>query len=128
MAPTASFVVQADTPLPGFDINCSPFDLLPPATRIQLHDIRQKTDEEGLVAQIVAGLKSEERSLPSLLLWNRRGLELFDAILDSGKYYPAEREPDLLSYCMPKMAYSISSGEQVIELGAGYVVVHAVDL
>lgn len=87
--------------------------------RIHLHDIRRQTNSESLPTQIVAGLKEEQKSLPSLLLWNGRGLKLFDAILDSGKYYPAKREPELLASCMPKIAHKISSGERVIELGAG---------
>lgn len=86
---------------------------------IQVHDIRRTTDDEGLVPQILSGLDSDEKELPSLLLWNERGLQLFDAILDSKLYYPATREPELLSTSVQKLAYSISSGEKVIELGAG---------
>ena len=120
MAPTASIAVQLQAPWSGSDLHRPKLDPLPPAPRIQLHDIRQQTDSESLVGQIAAGLKAEEKELPSLLLWNGRGLQLFDAILDSGKYYPAKREPELLSTCMPKMACKLSSGERVIELGAGY--------
>ncbi|KAJ5134387.1 N-methyltransferase [Penicillium atrosanguineum] len=119
MAPTASVAVQAQAPWPGSDFHRPTLELLPLATQSQLHDIRRQTNEEGLVSQIAAGLRSEEKELPSLLLWNGHGLQLFDAILDSGKYYPAVREPELLSTCMPKIAHSISSGERVIELGAG---------
>ncbi|KAJ5885551.1 N-methyltransferase [Penicillium taxi] len=118
MAHMASVTTHVQSPWPGSDFKRPKIDLLP-TPRIQLHDIRQKTDDKGLVPQIVAGLRSEEKELPPLLLWNRHGLELFDAILDSGKYYPAVREPELLSNCMPKMAYRISSGERVIELGSG---------
>ncbi|KAJ5930331.1 N-methyltransferase [Penicillium verhagenii] len=119
MAPSASFLVQSQPSWLEAETHRPRLDSFPPATQIHLHDIRRHTDDEGLVTQIATGLKSEEKSLPSLLLWNKRGLELFDAILDSGKYYPAVKEPELLSTCMPKIAHSIPSGGRVIELGAG---------
>ncbi|OQE17795.1 hypothetical protein PENFLA_c023G05373 [Penicillium flavigenum] len=119
MVPIDSGGVQALSPWPATDPHRSTLARSPTVARIQLHDIRQKTDDEGLVPQILSGLESDEKELPSLLLWNGRGLQLFDAILDSQKYYPATREPTLLSSCVQKMAYNISSGERVIELGAG---------
>ena len=120
MAPAASIAVQPQVPWSRSDIHRPKLDPLPPVPRIQLHDIRQQSNSDGLVAQITAGLRVGEKVLPSLLLWNGRGLQLFDAILDSGKYYPAKREPELLSTCMSKVAYRISPGERIIELGAGY--------
>lgn len=87
--------------------------------RIQLHDIRRQTTTQSLVPCIVDGLKSEFRESPSLLLWNDRGLSLFDEVLGSPDYYPASREWSLLRTAVHKIAYSISSGDRLIELGAG---------
>ena len=87
--------------------------------RIQLHDIRRQATAQSLVPCIVDGLKSQHRESPSLLLWNDRGLSLFDAVLDSPDYYPATREWSLLHNAVCKIAYSISSGDRLIELGAG---------
>ncbi|OQE34623.1 hypothetical protein PENCOP_c016G07432 [Penicillium coprophilum] len=119
MAALYSGDVQVLSPWSGVDLHRPTIGEAPSIPRIQLHDIRHKTDDEGLVPQILSGLESDEKELPSLLLWNGRGLELFDEILDSQKYYPARREPKLLSECVQKVAYNISSGERVIELGAG---------
>lgn len=87
--------------------------------RIQLHDIRRQATAQSLVPCIVDGLKSERRECPPLLLWNDRGLSLFDAVLDSPDYYPATREWSLLHNAVHKISYSISSGDRLIELGAG---------
>lgn len=87
--------------------------------RIQLHDIRRQTTIESLVPCIIDGLKSECRESPPLLLWNDRGLSLFDEVLGSPEYYPAAREWTLLHTAVHKIAYSISSGDRLIELGAG---------
>ncbi|OCK74422.1 hypothetical protein K432DRAFT_339000 [Lepidopterella palustris CBS 459.81] len=87
--------------------------------RIQLHDVRRQATAQSLVPCIVDGLKSERRQSPPLLLWNDRGLSLFDAVLDSPDYYPATREWSLLHNAVRKISYSISSGDRLIELGAG---------
>ncbi|KAH9997470.1 histidine-specific methyltransferase [Xylariaceae sp. FL0662B] len=87
--------------------------------RIQLHDICRKATANDLVACIVDGLKSERKESPQLLLWNDRGLSLFDAVLESPDYYPATREWSLLHNCVHKISSAISSGNRVIELGAG---------
>lgn len=87
--------------------------------RIQLHDIRRQDTAQNLVPCIMDGLKSECRESPPLLLWNDRGLSLFDAVLDSPDYYPATREWSVLHNAVNRIAHSISSGDRVIELGAG---------
>lgn len=87
--------------------------------RIQLHDIRQRAYHQNLVPSMVTGLQSESKELPSLLLWNDRGQQLFDVILDSQDYYPASRETELLHNCVQRIVYSTSSGDRLIELGAG---------
>ncbi|KAL3421183.1 Ergothioneine biosynthesis protein 1-like protein 1 [Phlyctema vagabunda] len=85
----------------------------------QLYDIRQQTERLNLIPEILNGLRREHKELPSLLLWDSRGLGLFDVILDSTNYYPSKREPELLQARVRKIASTISSGDRVIELGAG---------
>lgn len=87
--------------------------------RIQVRDIRRQATAQRLVPCITDGLNSEHRESPSLLLWNDRGLSLFDAVLDSPDYYLTTREWSLLRDSVQKIAYSISSGDRLIELGAG---------
>ena len=87
--------------------------------KIQLHDIRRQATAQSLVPSILSGLKAEDRESPSLLLWNDRGLSLFDAVLESPDYYLATREWSLLRETVDKIVSSISSGDRLIELGAG---------
>lgn len=89
------------------------------AERIPLHDVRQQPTAQSLVPSIVDGLSSNPRELPALLLWNDGGLSLFDAVLESPNYYPATREWSLLHNVVHKIAHTISSGDRLIELGAG---------
>ena len=90
------------------------------AEQIQVHDIRcREAIAQSLVPCIVDGLKSERRESPPLLLWNDRGLSLFNAVLDSLDYYLATREWSLLHNAVHKICYSILSGDRLIELSTG---------
>ncbi|KAK2592654.1 hypothetical protein QQS21_009653 [Conoideocrella luteorostrata] len=86
---------------------------------IQLHDIRQQPTAQNLVPAIVKGLSAPSKDLPSLLLWNDHGLSLYDTVLESPDYYPATREWSLLHTVVHKITHSISSGDRLVELGAG---------
>jgi uncharacterized SAM-dependent methyltransferase len=86
----------------------------------QIYDVRRQMISRSLIPCIVTGLKSETKESPSLLLWDDRGLSLFDAVLDSPKYYPAAREWGLLHDAIYDIARIIPDGARVVELGAGY--------
>jgi uncharacterized SAM-dependent methyltransferase len=86
---------------------------------LQVIDIRRQKAPASLVPSILAGLRSKERELPGLLLWNDRGLSLFDAVLESPDYYLTRREWSLLSAAVHEIVSSIQSGDRLIELGAG---------
>ncbi|KAI9366962.1 histidine-specific methyltransferase [Aspergillus egyptiacus] len=92
------------------------------ATPVKIHDMRRKgyslTD---LRAEVVTGLSkpANEKYLPSLLLWDAKGQELFADITASPGYYVYRAELDLLSRWNEDIATSVESGTVVIELGAG---------
>lgn len=87
----------------------------------QVYDVRRQVIARSLVPCIVEGLKSEVKESPPLLLWDDRGLSLFDAILDSPQYYPARREWALLRKTIQDIARNIPNRSRVVELGAGFV-------
>ena len=86
---------------------------------LQLVDIRHQAAPTSLVPLILSGLRSQERELPGLLLWNDRGLSLFDAVLESPDYYLTRREWSLLCAAVHEIVSTIQSGDRLIELGAG---------
>jgi uncharacterized SAM-dependent methyltransferase len=74
---------------------------------------------QSLLPSILDGLRSEHRTSPSLLLWNDEGLSLYDAVLEAPDYYPSTREWSLLHNVVQRIASKISSGDRLMELGAG---------
>lgn len=64
----------------------------PKVNSSQILDIRKRDSGTDLYHQILAGLRAKDKELPSLLLWNDRGLDLFSKILNSEEYYPRRRE------------------------------------
>lgn len=87
--------------------------------RLQIIDIRRQKAPTSLVPLVIAGLQTKERELPGLLLWNDRGLSLFDAVLDSPNYYLTRREWSLLCAVVDEVFSSVQSGDRLVELGAG---------
>lgn len=88
---------------------------------IQLRDIQQPRDTNciGLFEQILLGLSCTPPHLPSLLLWNDEGLDLFDALTQSPSYYLHDKEMEILRRHASEMAKRIPSGSALIELGCG---------
>lgn len=105
---------------------------------IQIVDVRAAAsgvddDESGagnIVRQILTGLSqpANQKTLPTLLLYNERGLRLYDVITtEAPEYYlfAAEEEilrehaDDILRVMHTREGGDIIPGEVVLELGAG---------
>jgi Histidine-specific methyltransferase, SAM-dependent len=102
----------------------------PPATEsYQIIDIRpaennQTTDafcDSNLVESIISGLDQpyNNKTIPTLVLYNNRGLQLFDQITYLPEYYLTNAEIDILQYKSHEILANIPDGSAVIELGAG---------
>lgn len=86
---------------------------------------------ESIPQQIIAGLKrpTDHKNLPTLLLYNERGLRLYDDITtEAPEYYLFAAEEEILKahaddivQIMHSREGEILPGEVVVELGAGYV-------
>ena len=82
-------------------------------------DIRQDVKAANLKLDIVNGLGSDPKFLPSFLLWNTDGLRLFNKITQSRDYYPKSAEMEILNSHADDLVTNIMPGSVVIELGSG---------
>lgn len=99
-------------------------------TSVDIIDIRGE-DKHGLSRvrqQITAGLSKPtgRKSLPSMLLYDERGLQLYDDITTKvADYYLFAAEEEILKNHAGEIAHAmhpgggVKTGEVVVELGAG---------
>ena len=60
-----------------------------------------------------------EKSLPTLLLYDERGLKLFEEITYLDEYYLTNAEIEVFEKHADQIADHVVSGSQLIELGSG---------
>ncbi|CAJ0541597.1 Ff.00g081300.m01.CDS01 [Fusarium sp. VM40] len=84
-------------------------------------DIRGKHVEINLKEQIASMFNPEDgpRKLPTLLLYNERGLQIFEDITYLDEYYLTNYEIELLRKSSAEIASQIPEDSMVIELGSG---------
>ncbi|KAK1777450.1 C-type lectin protein [Copromyces sp. CBS 386.78] len=84
-------------------------------------DIRRVAVEINLKTEITSMFrpKNGPRQLPTLLLYNERGLQLFERITYLEEYYLTNDEIEILTKHATEMSEFIPSGAMVIELGSG---------
>lgn len=74
----------------------------------------------ALVAQVVAGLCQSPKRLPSKLLYDDRGSQLFEAICDLPEYYPTRTEIGILQQNADDIVRQIGPQARLIEFGSGW--------
>ena len=86
-----------------------------------LIDIRRyQSNESDLQVEIVKGLKKSPKELPSLLLWNSEGLELYEKLkAERDDYYLPRLEEEIISTHAEEIARKIPNKSTVLELGSG---------
>jgi uncharacterized SAM-dependent methyltransferase len=85
-------------------------------------DIRQNADENLIFKSIKQGLHSadgQEKTLPTLLLYDEAGLKLFEKITYLEEYYLTGAEIEVLEKYAHQIAERIQPGSIVVELGSG---------
>ncbi|KAI0161669.1 C-type lectin protein [Hypoxylon sp. FL1284] len=84
-------------------------------------DIRQAAVEINLKEEISKLLRPQEgpRKLPTLLLYDEKGLQLFEEITYLQEYYLTNYEIQVLRRSAASIAKAIPSGSLVLELGSG---------
>ena len=80
--------------------------------------IRPETDH-SFRDDIVGGLASGHRRVPSKHLYDRRGAELFERICELPEYYPTRTELGIMRDRLGEIAKAVGRGARVVEYGSG---------
>lgn len=92
-------------------------------SHIPIVDIRQNEFNDSMLDEIYEGLQlgtGKERTLPTMILYDERGLKLFEDITYLEDYYPTNSEIEVLSTYAADIADKIPSEARIVELGSGY--------
>lgn len=87
---------------------------------VDIVDIHQNDMAFSLVDDLHKNLKM--RSFPTLLLYDAKGLKLFEKITYLDEYYPTNAEIDVLKTHAKAIVERIPENAQLVELGSGSVV------
>ncbi|KAL9634132.1 MAG: hypothetical protein Q9204_003119 [Flavoplaca sp. TL-2023a] len=86
-------------------------------------DIRQGQYGVSLLDEMRTALRPQdggEKRMPTLLLYDERGLQLFEDITYLDEYYLTSAEIDVLQNCVAAIADSVPDNCLILELGSGY--------
>ncbi|MGY0611286.1 L-histidine N(alpha)-methyltransferase [Luteimonas sp. A501] len=86
-------------------------------SKLQLTDLHPSADD--IAGDVLRGLSSSPRYLPSKYFYDQRGSELFEAITRQPEYYPTRVELALLADRGPEIAAAIGPRTHVVEYGSG---------
>lgn len=81
--------------------------------------IDQCPEDDSLRADVLDGLRRNQKSIPSKYLYDARGSQLFDAICELEEYYPTRTELAIMTDSAAAMTATIGSGALVVEYGSG---------
>jgi len=70
-------------------------------------------------ADVLEGLDDDQKHLPSIWLYDRRGSELFEEITEVAEYYPTRTETRLLAGLAPQLESEIGGVRTLVEIGSG---------
>ncbi|KAJ4300534.1 hypothetical protein N0V88_003212 [Collariella sp. IMI 366227] len=92
-----------------------------PGQKLDIIDIRRAAVEINLKTEILSMFRTKDgpRQLPTLLLYDERGLQLFEKITYLEEYYLTNDEIEILQSFAAEMVKNIPSGSMLIELGSG---------
>ena len=87
------------------------------STHLELTDLHPSTDD--IAGDVLRGLASNPKRLPSKYFYDRRGSELFEAITRQPEYYPTRVELALLEERGPQISAAVGPHAHVVEYGSG---------
>ncbi|RFU28267.1 hypothetical protein B7463_g8076, partial [Scytalidium lignicola] len=110
--PTSGLGPKAVVNAPTIPNQTSKFDIV---------DIRQAAVEINLKDELLALVQPQHgpKKMPTLLLYDERGLQIFEKITYLEEYYLTNAEINVLQTFASSIATAIPSGSMVIELGSG---------
>jgi dimethylhistidine N-methyltransferase len=68
---------------------------------------------------VLDGLDEDQKRIPSIWLYDRRGSELFEEITEVAEYYPTRTETRLLAGLAPQLETEIGGVHTLVEIGSG---------
>lgn len=77
------------------------------------------TPDPEFLADVIAGLSAEPKTLPCKYLYDARGSDLFDQICELEEYYPTRADTQATSDHIEAIAARIGPGARLVELGSG---------
>lgn len=89
------------------------------ATDTALHNDAAIAQGATLLADALAGLTAERKTLPCKWLYDAKGARLFEAITRLPEYYPTRTETAILHACAAEVAEAVGPGAAVVEFGSG---------
>lgn len=89
------------------------------AKRFQRTVIDVRPDTDSLQAEILRGLQQPVKTLPTKLLYDQRGSELFDEITELDEYYPTRTETAIMQRYIDEIVWQIGPQAMLIEYGSG---------
>ncbi len=78
----------------------------------------QKIDNNDFVKEIIDGLSSKQKYIPSKFFYDKKGSGLFDEITKLDEYYPTRTEKSILKNIAPQIAGNLIN-KDIVELGNG---------
>ena len=72
-----------------------------------------------MLDDVLEGLAGRQKTLPSRLLYDARGSDLFEDITALPEYYPTRTETAILTAAAPDLSRRIGEGAVLVEYGAG---------
>ena len=83
-----------------------------------IENFMPSTGESSVRDKLVAGLRSDPKTIPSMFFYDHRGSELFEKITMLKEYYPPKIEIPLLASTARKLKKDLR-GCDIVELGSG---------
>ncbi|KAH8681443.1 C-type lectin protein [Xylariales sp. PMI_506] len=121
MPSTTETFCEAPPGLPNLKVGKGATKAPGPRGSIDVIDIRRAAVELNLKEEIHSLFRPREgpRTLPTLLLYDEKGLQLFEQITYLEEYYLTNYEIQVLRRSARAIAKAIPSGSMIVELGSG---------
>lgn len=125
MIPNSRSAVEAGRTVPGQAPTVKGAPKMGSDSSIDIIDIRHDAVEVNLKDEILKSLRPESgiKTMPTLLLYNERGLQLFEEITYLHEYFLTNAEIEVLERSADSIANAIPSSAMIMELGSGFVTV-----
>ncbi len=86
---------------------------------IRLVDLDEDGVDRAFRADVLKGLRQEQKAVPARWFYDERGSQLFEDITKVEEYYPTRAETEILESRGEEFARMIGAGRAVVEFGSG---------